>query len=267
MNDKVLEADDAGLVEADDWAALEPKPAPLDASAELERQVAEFLAHGGHIKEFEPGESALPDNRSLWAFPVGSKSTPDAKKQAQGEARRRAIAVIRDGQEADSVLVAKMNLLLGTVKTGKELSEKMGVSPSVIYRLCSSYFPEDKRADRFRKRTVEERAAVYDAIMLPKIREAVAAGMKGLNNIAKHCGTSYSYITAANKAHKLNVPKEPAGRRVNREPSGEPVVTKKYEGTIACISGSCNAKYTGNCFYCPTCGHITAKGQARGFEE
>lgn len=268
MNDRVLETDDTALVEADDWAALEPKPAPLDVSAELQRQVDEFLAQGGHIKEFEPGESALPDNRGLWAFPVGKKSTPDPIKRVQGEARRRAIASIRGDQPQDSVLIAKMNLLLGVVSTQKELAGKLEVSTSVVYRLCDQYFTDDKRADRFRKRTVEERAAIYDALVLPKIRAAVAAGMKGLNNIAKHCGTSYSYITAANKAHKLNVPKEPAGRRVNRETSAVPAEqANKYEGQHSCLNAACDARFSGNAFYCPTCGHITAKGQARGFEE
>lgn len=264
---KTLEEDGDVIVSPDDWAELVAKPAPLDVSAELQRQVDEYLAHGGRIQEFEPGETAIEPGKPLWSFPVGKATEPNPLKRAQSEARRKAIAVIRGDQAADSVLVAKMNLLLGTVQTGKDLAHQMGVSPSVIYRLCIAYFADDKRADRFRKRSVAERAEIYDAIMVPKIREAVAAGVKGLSNIAHRCGASSKYVSDVNKKHNLQIPKEMPGRRVGRPTAPVSDTPHKYEGQHSCLDTTCSAKYSGNAFYCPQCGHITAKGQARGFEE
>lgn len=254
MSDRVLEVDDAGLVEADEWAALEPKAAPLNVSAELERQVAEFLANGGCIKEFEPGETAIAPNQPLWSFPVGKASelaSPTLRAQAQSRrakaqsaSQRNGTQTIRKTKHSDVELVRLMGTLFGVAKTKKELFDALGCSDSLLQRLLFTYFPDDKRADKYRaiSRGDKERQR------LVLVRKCLSEGHTGTQNIANLLGVRLEVVLELDAKYGLKIPRQAPGRK----------------GRIACTNSMCHAMVTTTAKYCPQCGAITAVGAKKG---
>lgn len=240
MSDRVLEVDDASLVDADDWASLEPKPAPLDMRAELQRQVDEFLAHGGKVQEFEPGESAVPTHRQLWSFPVGKAAAPNPVKRAQSEARRRGASVIRVTKHSDAKLVEIIESQLGVAKDKKTLREALGCSDSLLQRLLFSHFPNDVRADPYRQ------VSRYDREMarVKQIRQHLAEGQIGTQNIAQLLGVRLGVVLELDSKYGLKIPRQLPGRK----------------GKLECSNTLCHAKVSATVNYCPQCGAITSFG-------
>lgn len=264
MNDRVLEADDDTLVSPDDWASLEPKAAPLSASEELQRQVDEFLANGGHIKEFEPGESAIPTHQPLWSFPVGKAAAPDPVLRKKHDDLR--LSQVKKRIAGDAKMVEMIHPLLDTAQTLKELYTALDCSSEKLWRVLRDHFPTDKRADRFRKRTREEGVAQREAELVEKIKEAQEAGVRGIWNITKHCNSNYDNVTAVNKKYNLGLV---LNKGDNREGRAMPVKPAKrvYQGNAKCENAGCGARIVVQAHYCPHCGTITARGKEKEAEE
>lgn len=247
MSDRVLESDDTGLVEADEWAELEPKAAPMDVSAELQRQVDEFLAQGGKIKTFEPGETAVPAGIGLFPFMVSDRSTPSLRQIKADNERR--LNQFKASREKDAQAIAVLSVALDTAQTGTELCKAVGCSFERLYRLFRDYFPDDKRTTRFVKRTHEERKLEHNELLLPKVKAAIEAGVVGIAKIAEHCGTHWYNVSQLNKTYRLNIPKEPSGR-------------KPPKAGVLCRSEACGKSIGAAARYCPHCGSITDFGVA-----
>lgn len=250
MNDRVLDTDDTALVDADEWAELEPSAAPLDVSAELQRQVDEFLASGGRIKTFEPGESAIPTNQSLWSFPVGKSSAlscpvkreegQQRRLKAQSKSQKRGSDAKRATKHSDTELVAMIPALFGVAKSKKEMMNKLGVSDSLLQRLLFSHFPGDNRADPYRAISRGDR----EALRVRQIRDCLEAGNIGVQNISQLTGIRMEVLIDLNRKFGLKIPVLKPGRR----------------GSIACANELCHALVTTTAKYCPQCGTITDLG-------
>lgn len=200
MNDRVLEADDDTLVSPDDWASLEPKAAPLSASEELQRQVDEFLANGGHIKEFEPGESAIPTHQPLWSFPVGKAAAPDPVLRKKHDDLR--LSQVKKRIAGDAKLVEMMDAAMNHCTSMADLRAACGgCSPAKIWRMIRDHFATDPRAERFRHRSREER----EADLLVEVRKLLDDGVRGIKCIAERVGRQFDTISALDKKHKLGI--------------------------------------------------------------
>lgn len=261
MNDRVLEADDTALVEPDDWAFAEPKAAPLSISDELQRQVDEFLAQGGRIQTFETGETAIGVNQPLWSFPAGKAATPDQQRRKEADANRLRKVVTRHA--GDAVLVAKLNLELGNAKSLTDLCQVCNCSSEKLWRIFRDHFSDDKRADRFRKRTREQGILDRENALLAKIKQAQADGIRGVWNLAKHCGVSYDRLSMLNKKHKLGLVLGKGDNREGREPSAP---KRAYKGNAQCRNDACRAAVVASAHYCQSCGTITDRGLEKGSE-
>lgn len=259
MNDRVLEVDDTALVDADDWARFEPKPAPLSASDELQRQVDEYLANGGEIKEFEPGESAIPTNQFLWSFPVGKAAQPDPVLRKKHDDLR--LAQVKQRIAGDAKAVAALNLALGHCTSLTQLCQEVGFSTEKVFRVIRDHFPDDKRADRFRKRTREQGIQQREEELLAKVKEAQAAGIRGVWNITKYCESAHDAVSKLDKKYKLGITLSKGDNRAGRVQTPKRV----YKGNAECES--CHARMVVTCHFCPQCGTITARGLAKESEE
>lgn len=251
------------VITPDDWASIEPKVLHFDQSAELQRQVDEFLAQGGKVKELRPGESALVDSSTYFVIPAKKAAEVDPGVRLQREKEQ--LKKLSSRMRKDSAIIAKINAALDGATTQKALVEDLNTNVYTLQRVLRDHFSEDPRADRFQKRTIDQKTAAYEATVLPKVREAIANGMKGMHRIAEYCGTNYLWLLAASKKHKLDIPHEMGGRKAG-ESAGVYSHTRKYAGRVACLNTACDARLIGSCFYCPSCGHVTAKGKAAGVE-
>lgn len=253
MNDRVIEADDTAAASPDDWAYEPPKAVPLSVSDELQRQVDEFLAQGGTIQEFEPGETAVPINQPLWSFPVGKAAAPSPIKRIQAQARRKAIQAVRGDQRSDAELVAELDPLLGTAKTTKELHTTIGCSCNLLQRLLHMYYPNDSRADRYRAKNRIDHAMEQAA----QIRALLKEGQAGIANIARLMNTDRKRVLQLDREYGLKIPRDEVGKRAG---STVPATKRVYKGKHVCTNKGCGARLTGQTQYCPHCGQITARG-------
>lgn len=251
MNDRVLEVDDTALVDADDWAFAEPKTAPLSVSDELQRQVDEFLASGGRIKEYEPGETAMPCYQAMWSFPVGKAAAPnielrdggiDRRKKAQSAAQKRGTSAVRGTKYTDAELVCIIGTMLGVARNKKEMRDALGCSDNLLQRLLYSHFQNDERADPYRK--VDRIDREVERVKL--VRQCIAEGHTGITHIAQLLGVRRTVVVDLDRKYGLKVPKEEPG----------------IKGVTKCSNPLCHAKVSRNAKYCQQCGAITAKGTA-----
>lgn len=255
---KTLEEDGDVIVSPDDWAELVAKPAPLDIRAELQRQVDEYLAHGGKVQEFEPGESALEPSKPLWSFPVGKAAAPNHELRDAGIARRieaakapkrklQGVAAPKTYAPRDPELVAALNLALGSATTAKDLCRKVNISPEKLERLLVQFYKTDPRAARFLKRSREDRNDMLAAVLLPRIRNAIASGAKGALNIATICHTSSTTLNKLCAKYRIQIPS--AAERMG------------VRGWVNCANAECGRRHQSGCKFCPHCGHASAKSR------
>jgi hypothetical protein len=254
---EVLYSEDDVYVAPDSWAELQPRPRVLTASEELQRQVDEFVARGGQVKEFEPGESAIPDTRVLWSFPVGKAAPPDHELREAGIARRtraaptkaqlNGAAALRYTKHSDTQLVAIIGTLMGVIKTKKEMCEKLGCSNSLLQRLLYSHFENDVRADPYR----QINRADQEIQRVKLIRQCIAEGHVGTKRIADLLGVRLDKVLELDAKYGLKIPRGTSGRK----------------GCIDCTNPLCHAKVTAAAKYCPQCGAITAAGLKKRAEQ
>jgi AraC-like DNA-binding protein len=254
---EVLYSEDDVYVAPDSWAELQPRPRVLTASEELQRQVDEFVARGGVVKEFEPGETAVAFNNPLWSFPVGKAAPPNHELREAGIARRtkaaptkaqlNGAAALRYTKQSDTQLVATIDALMGTVKTKKGMCQKLGCSNSLLQRLLYSHFEKDPRADPYR----QINRADQEAARVKLIRKHIAAGQVGTKRIADLLGIRLDKVLELDAKYGLKIPRGTSGRK----------------GCIDCTNPLCHAKVTSVAKYCPQCGAITAVGLKKRAEQ
>lgn len=256
MNDNILEVVDE-VISPDEWAAIDPSADRAAIRAMLEHATAEFLKHGGKIQQAEQGAStAVPTRFNLPAICIAAFDPAQQKRHKADQAK---LTTIRSSQ--DKAAVAVLDKLLGTPHTTCTLAAAMGCSVDKVQRLVRDYFPDDLRADPYRKRTREESREYYEKTLLEKIKQAQAEGVRGIWEITKYCNANYANVAAVNKKLKLGLV---LAKGDNRKPQPE-IVKRKYVGKLSC--GHCDGQINGSCHYCPHCGFITAKGLEKEKEE
>lgn len=235
-----LEEDVEDLVAADDWADIVADTRERQRQ-EIAKKMAEFEANGGQVQRVAHGATAWPNG--AFVFPSSHNMTTEEVKAS----RIRRESQFKASSDSDAKAVELMGTLLDTATQQQELCRALGCSPERMHRLIRDYFRDDPRAEKFARRTQEERRADNGERLLPKIKAAVAAGIVGINNIAQHCGTHWKRVSEVNKTYRLGIPKEPAGRK--------PPATAAY-----CANEACGKPVHKQARYCPHCGTITAYG-------
>lgn len=257
MNDSIPDAIDE-LIAPDEWAAVGPKAAPLDARAELARQTAEFLAQGGKIQEVPVHATGIIEGAYFMSFPVGARATPDPELKRKAEQAR--YGDVKKKLSRDDKAAEKLSGLLDAAATLAGLAADMGCSVDKVQRLIRDRFADDARADPFRKRTREESRALFEKDLLSRIAAAQQAGARGIWAIAHSCNANFNCVAQVNKKFKLGLV---LGKGDNRAGRDQP--KRVYNGKVICAE--CAAKITGSCHFCPHCGQITAKGLTKEQEE
>lgn len=244
-----IEEDVEDVIEADGWAKIVAGTREQQR-LELEKKVAEFKERGGQVKEFEPGESAIPDTRFLWSFPVGKAAAPDPvkreqsevrRKKAQTAAQRRGTDAVRGCKLTDDQLIVMIDENLGAVKNKKGLCGILGCSDNLLQRLLFCHFQKDERADPFR--TVSR--GDHEAQQVAKIRALLAEGHTGMSNITKLLGLKQrSIVIKLDLKYGLKIPRDEPGKKT----------------TLQCANGLCHTRVSVTARFCPRCGTITALG-------
>ena len=235
-----LEEEVDDVIDADDWSTIIADTRERQRN-EIARKIAEFERNGGAIQEFAPGATAWPNG--AFVFPSSHNMSKDEVKAS----RMRRENQFKATKESDLKAVEILRANIDTAVTAVELCQELGCSAERMHRLIRDYFPDDERCLKFSRRSHEQRGMDNSVLLLPKVKEAMAAGIIGINNIAQHCGVYWKRISELNKMYRLNIPKEPSGR-------------KPPNTGLRCLNTTCEKPVHKVAKYCPHCGHMTAYG-------
>lgn len=261
---RILEEDVDELVDADDWSTVVADSRERQRR-ELEAKVAEFKRNGGRIHNCAPGETALPEGKVLFTI---TKETTKHDPAMQKRHEEDQFTKLKQRLATDAKAVNKLNELLGNAENMTQICDAMACSPNRVQRLVRDHFADDPRADRFRAHLpMEERKALLEAELLPKISKCIADGVVGIHKVAELCGTSFEMVRTIEKKHRLRIERQKGGRKVDPAATVENRVKRTYVGKVVCSNAGCGARMTGLAYYCPHCGTATARGLAKGIED
>lgn len=174
---------------------IEPteKPAAVITSEEIARLTAEFLAKGCEVAVLDHGASA---------FVNGAKPETSMEARAR-DARTEAIR--RRTMKGDKPDVERLRRAVreGNFEIRREFSRDR------LNRLVTRYLADEPDALKLLPGDHKAYTDAKKARTLARIQEAVAAGIVGVDNIAKHAGVSSGYLSTLNRQEKLNLPKLP----------------------------------------------------------
>lgn len=204
------------VIGADEWHSVVAESHEA-ARRELALKVDEFLSNQGVIDIIPNGVIASTTSSFNGAVLTTNKAGRFSPDQVTRYARKRTEKKTKAAKQSDEGAVALLASMLDDAPTVTYMTEKLKCSHDLIQRLLADYFPDDSRADKFRRKERDVLNHENERALVEKIREALAAGMIGAWTIAKHCHSSYVSVKAANKKYKLGIPPGTPGRKYEAE--------------------------------------------------
>lgn len=212
----ILEEDVEDQISADDWSVSIACPRER-IRLEIAQKIAEFQKNAGRITVIPAGTTS--NTPSGFATLVTNKSHNFTQSELNAYAKRKADKIHNSVRRGDEESVEVLRGLLDTAPNTTFLVKQLKCSPDRVWRLLNEYFPDDKRADKFRKRDRESQKAENELALVAKIREALSLGMVGTWPICKYCHSSFVAVNAVNKKYRLGIPRGKGGRPGKEEVS------------------------------------------------
>lgn len=206
----LIEEDPADLICADDWS--EVVACPKDRiRLELEQKVAEFQKNNGRITEIKPG--VMVGKTEFAGRMVTNNSGKFSAEEVKAYVQRKTDGVHSRIRSQDAEAVAMLQTLMDDAPNATFLAKQLQCSDNRLQRLLLEHFPTDERADKFRHRDRDQQKLDTEKQLVEKIRRCLADGMIGIWPICKVCHASFEAVTAANKKHKLGIPRGKGGAK------------------------------------------------------
>lgn len=198
----LLEDDDMETVTPDAWAS-----SVVDSKAKESRYIAAlteaYRANGGQIMIVAPGATGLDEGVSF--IYSGSKLTVDKSLKAHRERYSAASMAARLTRDSETVTAISNALTDATSLSG--LARAAGITATRCARFLKAAFQDDARAIPFIPRRHDEKRKAFEAELVPKLKDAKEAGILGLHQIAKYCGTTFETVRQLDAKYGLKLPR------------------------------------------------------------